>query len=50
METTMKYTLITGKGKIMLFYIQGLAETYQNLYGGVIVTEAVMTEVEKEVA
>jgi len=44
----MKYTLITGKGKIMLFYIQGLAVTYQNLYGGVIVTEAVMTEVEQE--
>jgi hypothetical protein len=48
MGNIMKYTLITGKGKIMLFYIQGLAETYQNLYGGVIVTEAVVTEVEQE--
>lgn len=44
----MKYTLITRKGKIMMFYIQGLAETYQQINGGVIVTEAVITEVEKE--
>jgi hypothetical protein len=44
----MKYTLITRKGKVMCFYIQGMAETYQNLYGGVIVTEAVVNEVEKE--
>jgi hypothetical protein len=46
----MRYTLITRKGKIMMFYIQGVAQTYQTLYGGVIVTEVVMTEVEKEMA
>lgn len=44
----MKYTLITRKGKIMCFYIQGMAELYQQLHGGVIVVETVMTEVEKE--
>ena len=46
----MKYTLITRKGKVMCFYIQGMAELYQQLHGGVIVTEAVMIEVEKEMA
>lgn len=32
----------------MSFYIRGMAELYQQLHGGVIVTEAVMIEVEKE--
>lgn len=46
----MKYTLITRSGKIMSFYIKDMAELYQQLHGGVIVTEAVMNQVEKEVA
>lgn len=44
----MKYTLITRKGKIMSFYIKDMAELYQQLHGGVIVTEAAMNQVEKE--
>lgn len=46
----MKYTLITRKGKIMCFYIKDMAELYQQINGGVIVTDTVMNQVEKEVA
>jgi hypothetical protein len=42
-----KYTLITRKGKIMCFYIQGVAELYQQLYGGTIVTDSAIQQ-EKE--
>lgn len=45
----MKYTLITRKGKVMCFYIQGMAEMYQQIHGGVIVTETTVTE-QREVA
>jgi homoserine trans-succinylase len=48
METTMKYTLITRKGKIMCFYLKDMAELYQQLYGGTIVTGSVIEQ--KEVA
>jgi hypothetical protein len=34
-------------GKIMQFYIQSMAEMYQNLYGGVIVTNDVLNEVKE---
>lgn len=34
----MKYTLITSNGKVMLFYIRGVAEIYNTLYGGVIIS------------
>ena len=43
----MKYTLIMRNGKIMQFYIQAMAEMYQNLYGGVIVTNDVLNEVKE---
>lgn len=46
----MKYTLITRTGKVMRFYLKSMAELYQQLNGGVIVTDTVFTEVEKEVA
>ena len=35
----MEYTLITKQGKIMQFYIQGVAELYQSLNGGVIISK-----------
>ena len=35
----MNYTLILPTGKIMTFYIKSLAETYQNIYGGTLVTK-----------
>ena len=43
----MQYTLIMQNGKIMQFYIQATAELYQNLYGGVIVTNDVLIEVKE---
>ena len=40
----MPYTLITKNGKIMQFYVQGVAENYKNLYGGVVFTQQILTE------
>jgi hypothetical protein len=40
----MKYTLITAKGKIYCFYVKNLAETYQKLYGGQLITEEVLVD------
>ena len=40
----MKYTLITKQGKVYTFYVQSLAETYQQAYGGVIVTNNILVD------
>ena len=40
----MKYTLITASGKVYTFYVQALAETYQQAYGGVIVTGNILVD------
>lgn len=37
----MKYTLITGNGKVYTFFIQTLALQFQQAYGGTIVTNSV---------
>lgn len=37
----MQFTLITPKGKIYTFFIQAVAKTYQQAYGGVITTPEV---------
>ena len=34
----MQYTLITKTGRVMTFYIQEVAEMYQSIYGGQLVT------------
>lgn len=41
----MQYTLITGNGKVYTFYIRTVAETYQQAYGGVIVTADNLMEI-----
>jgi hypothetical protein len=41
----LKYTLITGNGKVYTFFIQALALTYQQAYGGVIVTADTLAEI-----
>ena len=46
----MKYTLITRKGKIMSFYIWDMAELYQQLHGGVIVTDDILETTEQLVS
>jgi hypothetical protein len=40
----MKYTLITKTGKVYTFYVQALAETYQQAYGGKIVTNDILVD------
>ncbi len=40
----MQYTLITATGKLYTFYVQALAETYQQAYGGVIVTNDILVD------
>lgn len=40
----MTYTLITKTGKIMQFYVQAVAELYQALNGGVIITKDIFTK------
>jgi uncharacterized protein YfkK (UPF0435 family) len=40
----MQYTLILPNGKIMQFYIQEIAELYQSINGGVVVTNEVLEE------
>lgn len=39
----MNYTLITSKGKIYTFYVLDLALTYQQAYGGTIISEKILT-------
>ena len=40
----MKYTLITGKGKVYTFFVRAVAETYQAAYGGNIVTGDILVD------
>jgi hypothetical protein len=40
----MNYTLITAKGKLYTFFVLALAETYQQVYGGTIVTNDILVD------
>ncbi len=40
----MQFTLITGTGKIMQFFILDVANLYQTLYGGVVITQQIFLE------
>jgi hypothetical protein len=40
----MKFTLITGNGKVFTFFIKAVAETYQQAYGGTIITNEILTK------
>jgi hypothetical protein len=45
-----KYTLLTKRGIIMQFHIESVALLYQSLYGGVIMTDAVVNvKLDKEI-
>jgi hypothetical protein len=37
----MQYTLITKNGRIMQFFVKSVAELYQTLYGGVVITQQI---------
>ena len=41
----MQYTLITSRGKIYTFYVQAVATTYQQAYGGVVFTQQILDTV-----
>lgn len=40
----MQYTLITAQGKIMQFYVLAVAEMYQAINGGVVITQQILVE------
>jgi hypothetical protein len=42
----MKFTLITPTGKVYTFYLQQVAETFQQAYGGVLVTDSVFETID----
>lgn len=46
----MKYTLITRTGKVFTFYVQAVAELYQTINGGVIVTGDILVDETSQIA
>ena len=42
----MQYTLITKNGKIMQFYLKSVAELYQQINGGVVLTQQLLETAE----
>lgn len=44
----MRYTLLMPNGKIMLFYVEGVARLYRNLNGGVVFTQQILDQKAQE--
>ena len=42
----MKYTLITRNGKVLTFFIQAVAQQFQAAYGGVVITQQILEQLE----
>ena len=42
----MKFTLITGNGKVFTFFLKVVAEQFQQAYGGKIITADILTQKE----
>jgi hypothetical protein len=42
----MNYTLITKTGKVYTFYVQAVAELYQQIQGGVVITSQILQQEE----
>jgi len=40
----MKFTLITSNGKVLTFFVKAVAETYQQAFGGVVITQQILEE------
>ena len=40
----MKYTLITKAGRVYTFYVRAVAETYQQAYGGQLITGDILVD------
>jgi len=46
----MQYTLVTNSGKVYTFFLQAVAETYQQAYGGVVFTQQILVDQKSQVA
>ena len=44
----MQYTLITKTGKVMQFYVKSVAEMYQAINGGVVISQQVLEQQETQ--
>ena len=44
----MKYTLITRNGKVLTFFLKSVAETYQQAYGGQLITADILVDTQAE--
>jgi hypothetical protein len=42
------YTLITRNGSIMQFYVKSVAELYQTINGGVVITQQILVDAATE--
>lgn len=42
----MKYTLITRNGKVLTFFIRAVAQQFQAAYGGVVITQQILEQLE----
>jgi len=42
----MKYTLITRNGKVLIFTVKACAESFQQAYGGVVITQQILEQLE----
>lgn len=40
----MSYTLITRKGTVMQFYVKSVADLYQSINGGVVITQQILVD------
>jgi hypothetical protein len=40
----MRYTLITAKGRVYTFFVQALAEQFQQAYGGELITADILVD------
>lgn len=40
----MKFTLITRNGKVFTFFVKAVAETFQQAYGGTLITDQIYAE------
>ena len=46
----MQYTLVTSKGKVFTFFIKAVAETFQQAYGGKIITAEILNKENQNVS
>lgn len=44
----MRYTLITATGRVYTFYVQAVAETYLQAYGGTLITNDILVDITNE--